>query len=78
MKAFTLDEMRNIFEIGCIIRGMVDDYEIEVTDGQDAFYYALELAIQFEKVYPDTENYHEDLQRFVYDKLLDKFGFVDE
>ena len=75
MKAFTLDEMRNIYNIGATIRGMVDDYEIEITDSQDTFYYALDLAMQFEKAYPDTENYHEDLRRFVYDKLLDKFGF---
>lgn len=75
MKAFTLDEMRNIYCIGATVRGMVDDYEIEITDSQDAFYYALELAMQFEQVCPDTENYYEDLRRFVYDKLLDKFGF---
>jgi hypothetical protein len=75
MKAFTLDEMKNIFEIGCIIRGMVDDYEIEITDGQDAFYYALDLAMQFEKERPDTEDYYADLRNFVYDKLLAKFGF---
>lgn len=77
MKAFTLDEMKTIYNIGATIRGMVDDYEIEITDSQEAFYYALELAMQFEKEYPDTENYHEDLRRFVYDKLLDKFGFED-
>jgi hypothetical protein len=77
MKAFTLNEMRNIYNIGARIRGMVDDYEIEITDSQDAFYYALDLAMQFEKAYPDTENYHEDLRRFVYDKLLTKFGFED-
>lgn len=77
MKTFTLDEMKTIYNIGATIRGMVDDYEIEITDSQEAFYYALELAMQFEKEYPDTENYHEDLRRFVYDKLLDKFGFED-
>jgi hypothetical protein len=75
MKAFTLNEMRNIYNIGARIRGMVDDYEIEITDSHDAFYYALDLAMQFEKERPDTEDYYADLRNFVYDKLLAKFGF---
>jgi hypothetical protein len=77
MKAFTLNEVENAYNIGAIIRGMVDDCEIEITDGQDAFYYALDLAMQFEKERPDTEDYYADLRNFVYDKLLDKFGFED-
>jgi hypothetical protein len=77
MKAFTLNEVENAYNIGAIIRGMVDDCEIEITDSQDAFYYALDLAMQFEKERPDTEDYYADLRNFVYDKLLDKFGFED-
>lgn len=77
MKAFTLNEMKNIYNIGARIRGMVDDYEIEIVDSEEAFYYALTLALQFEQEHPNSENYHEDLRRFTYDKLLNKFGFDD-
>lgn len=77
MKAFTLNEMKNIYNIGARIRGMVDDYEIEIVDSEEAFYYALTLALQFEQEHSNSENYHEDLRRFTYDKLLNKFGFND-
>ena len=77
MKAFTLNEVKNVYNIGARIRGMVDDYEIEIVDSEEAFYYALTLAMQFEQEHPNSENYHEDLRRFTYDKLLDKFGFND-
>lgn len=77
MKAFTLNEVENAYNIGAMIRGMVDDYEIEIVDSKETFYYAIGLALQFEQEYPNSENYHEDLRRFTYDKLLDKFGFDD-
>lgn len=77
MKAFTLNEVENAYNIGAMIRGMVDDYEIEIVDSKEAFYYALGLALQFEQEHPNSENYHEDLRRFAYDKLLEKFGFDD-
>ena len=77
MKAFTLNEVKNVYNIGARIQGIVDDYEIEIVDSEEAFYYALTLAMQFEQEHPNSDNYHEDLRRFTYDKLLNKFGFND-
>jgi hypothetical protein len=33
------------------------------------------MAMEFEKKFPDTDDYYDELDLFVYDKLLDKFGF---
>lgn len=75
MKAFTLNEMETIYNIGAMVRGMVDDYEIEFADSKEVFYYTLGLAMQFEEEHADTENYHNDLRIFMYDKLLERYGF---
>ena len=75
MKAFTIQEMETIYNLGAMVRGMVDDYEIEFADSKDVFYYALGLAMQFEALHPDTENYHNDLHNFAYDKLIERYGF---
>lgn len=75
MKTFTMNEMENIFEIGRIMQCAEDDCTIVIEDGKDAFMYALELAMEFEKNYPDTETYYDDLDEFVAEKIKAKFGF---
>lgn len=72
--AFNLNEMENMFEIGGIMMSLVKDKKIEIEDSKDAFYYALTLAIDFEKEHADTEDYYSDLDEFVVDKILEEFG----
>lgn len=74
MKAFTLSEMENIYEIGRTMQCMIDDVDIDVVDEKTAFMYALELAMEFEEKYPDTEDYYSDLDDFATGKLKAKFG----
>lgn len=74
MKAFTMNEVENTFEIGRIVQCMIEDEEIEICDDKGAFLYALELAMEFEEKYPDTEEYYCDLDDFVEEKLKAKFG----
>lgn len=75
MKTFTMNEMENAFEIGRIMQCMIEDEEIEIVDDKGAFMYALELSMEFEEKYPDTEEYYTDLDDFVEGKLKAKFGF---
>lgn len=74
MKAFSMNEMENIFEIGRAIQLAADEGEIEIFDSKLAFLNALELAMEFEKAYPDTETYYDDIDNFVTDKIKAKFG----
>lgn len=74
---FTTKEMENAFEIGRHIQGMIDAESIEIEDSKEAFAFALQLAIEFENEYPETENYYWDLEEFVTDKILDEFGFEE-
>ena len=76
-KMFTIEEMENIFEIGRNIEAMVYNEEIEIEDSKDAFTFALQLAIEFEKEHSDTEDYYFDLDEFVIDKILKEFGVED-
>ena len=73
-KTFTLYEMENAFEIGRHIQGMIDAESIEIEDSKEAFVYALQLAIDFEKEYPDTDDYYADLEEFITDKILNDYG----
>lgn len=77
MKAFTINEMENIFEIGRNIQAMCDIEEIEIDDSKEAFNLALGLAIEFEKEHHDTEEYYYDLDEFVNDKILERFKIED-
>lgn len=72
--AFNLNEMENAFEIGGIMMSLVKDNKIEIEDSKYAFYYALKLAIDFEKEHADTEDYYGDLDEFVVGKVLEEFG----
>ena len=77
-KVFTIDEMENMlenmFEIGRNIEAMIRSEKIEVEDSKDAFTFALRLAVDFEKEYPDTEDYYNDLDEYVTDKIIKEFG----
>ena len=71
---YNINEMENAFEIGRHIQGMIDADSIEIEDSKEAFVYALQLAIDFEKEYPDTDDYYADLEEFVTDKILNTYG----
>ena len=73
-KAFTLNEMENIFEIGGIMMAMIHDGKIKIEDSKYAFYYALKLAIDFEKECENTDDYYNDLDVFVTGKIVEEFG----
>ena len=73
MKAFTLNEMENMFEIGRNMQAMFDLGEIEINDSKDAFHLALKLAIEFEKEYSETDDYYNDIDVFVNDNMPDEF-----
>lgn len=73
-KAFNLNEVENTFEIGRMMQFMLDNKQIDIQDSKEAFYYALTLAIDFEKEHEDTEDYYNDLGEFVVGKIIEKFG----
>ena len=73
MKAFTVEEMENIFEIGRNIQAMIDNDEIEIEDSKDAFMFALQLAVEFEKEHPDSEDYYSELDEFMSKRILEEF-----
>lgn len=76
MKAFNLNEMENIFEIGRVMQAMFSNDEIEIEDSKEAFCFALKLALEFEERHPDSECYYLDLDEFVTDKILKEFKSV--
>ena len=76
--AFNLNEMETIFEISGIIMSLIKDNKIEIEDSKEAFYYALTLAIDFEKEHEDTEDYYSDLDEFVVDKIVKEFGIENK
>ena len=73
-KTYIIEEMENMFEIGRIIAAMIYNEEIEVENSKDAFALALKLSEEFENEYPDTEDYYNDLEEFVIEKILEEFG----
>ena len=74
---FTIEEAENMFEIGRIVQAMVDNEEIEIEDSKSAFAVAVKLSMEFEKNYPETEDYYADFEEFVTDKILEEFGVED-
>lgn len=73
MKAFSINEMENIFEIGRAMQHVVDfedGYAIE--DSKNAFLFAARLAMEFEEKHPDTEEYYSDLDEFITGKILEE------
>ena len=73
-KVFTFEEMENMFEIGRHMQYMMDNGEIEIDDSKHAFLFAMQLAIEFDEQYPETDEYYDDLIEFIEDKILDEFG----
>ena len=74
MKAFTINEMENIFEIGRAIQHTVDFTDgYAITDSKNAFLFAAKLAMEFEEKFPDTEDYYGDLDDFIAGKILEEF-----
>ena len=73
-RVFNCYEMENMFEIGRQIQAMVDAEEIEVEDSQEAYYFALQLALKFEEEHPETDDYYWDMYEFIVEKILDRFG----
>lgn len=74
MKAFTMNEMENIFEIGRIMQALFSNDTIEIDDSKEAFVFALKLAMDFEEKHPDSECYYLDLDDFVTEKIVKEFG----
>ena len=72
MKAFTINEMENIFEIGRMAQHLVDINMI-TGDSKEIFNFAMGLAIKFEEVYPETETYYDDIEEFALEKLIKEF-----
>ena len=70
MKAFTIEEMENIFEIGRAMQHACAEGEIEIEDSRGAFSFALTLAIEFEKEHPNSYDYYSELDDFINHKLL--------
>ena len=77
MKTFTIEELENIFEIGRHMQYMIDFGNIKVEDSNDAFMFALGLAVEFEKKQPDSEDYYNDIDEFATEKILDRFKIED-
>ena len=73
MKAFSINELENIFEIGRAMQHSADNGEIEIEDSKNAFLFAARLAMEFEEKYPDSEDYYGDLDEFITDKILEEF-----
>lgn len=74
MKTFSIEEMENIFEIGRNMQAMFDNDEIEIEDSKNAFMFALQLAIEFEKEHPDSEDYYGELDEFMSKRILEEYG----
>lgn len=76
-KAFDSKEMENIFEIGRELQFLTDNEVIEIGDSQDAFTFALQLAVEFEEKFAETDDYYGDLIDFIQDRIVEEFG-IDE
>ena len=74
MKLYSIYEIENAFEIGRFIQNMIDNEEIYVDDSKEAFAFGLQLALEFEDKFPGTDDYYMDLEEFVIDKIVEKFG----
>lgn len=74
MKAFSLNEMETIFEIGRAMQAMFSDDRIEIDDSKEAFVFALKLAMEFEEKHSDTECYYLDLDEFIEERAIKEFG----
>ena len=74
MTMYGVKEMENMFEIARFMQSLQDDGSIKIFDNRVAFNLAFKLAVEFEKAYPDTEDYYCDLAKFITDDILGMFG----
>lgn len=77
MKAFSINEMENIFEIGRAMQCAADEGEIEIEDSKNAFLFAAKLAMDFEEKYHDYDDYYSVFDEFITEKILKEFGKDD-
>ena len=71
MKAFTINEMENIFEIGRAMQHAADFEDgCVIEDSKNAFLFAARLAMEFEEKYPDTEEYYGDIDDFITPRIM--------
>lgn len=76
-RVFTYEEMENIFEIGREIQYMLDHNTIEAEDSKEIFLFAMQLAVEFEENFSETDDYYSDLYNFIVDRIVDRFGNAD-
>lgn len=69
---FSINEMENIFEIGRMIEARASILPWE--DSKNAFAFALKCAQEFEKEYPETEDYYGDIDEFMDKKFREAFN----
>ena len=58
------DKLRSRWDGLFIVTQIFPHGAIEIHDNKEAFYLAFKLAVDFEKAYPDTEDYYCDLAEF--------------
>ena len=73
MKTFSIEEMENCFEIGRQMQYMIDFGNIKIEDSKNAFMFALQLAVEFEKEHPNSEDYYGELDEFMSKRILEEF-----
>lgn len=74
MKAFTIEEVENVFEIGRAIQHAVDYIDgCVIEDSKEAFTFALGLAMEFEKEHPNSDDYYSEINNFITEKILEHF-----
>lgn len=76
MKTFTLNELENAFEMGCIVQNMIQDGVIDV-GSKEAFNFALPLVTEFEHIGPSADYYYEDIDRFTVYKFMNAFAMEE-
>lgn len=74
--AFTFNEIENMFEIGRTMQAMCDLGEIKIEDSKEAFYLALNLAIEFENEFPESDDYYNDIDNFVSDNIPEELKII--
>ena len=72
MKAFTLNEMENMFEIGRIIQALIDKGYIKYYESKEASMDAMVWAIEFEEKHANSEDFYWDIDMFVQQKCKEK------
>lgn len=72
MKAFDMNEVENVFEIGRTIQALMDAEYIDDYDSKEAFMDAVVWSMEFENKYAVTDDYYNDIYEFVENKMKEK------